>query len=66
MTNYQNNEPAFTALANEELESVTGGCYGIPVIGKGGDIVYRSPTTGFPFPGGTLPTFPVPTGPTPY
>ena len=69
MTNYQNGQRAVvvTALADEDLDSVIGGCFGIPVTTKGGGLIYVSPTTGFPhLPGSTLPTFPInPQGPFP-
>jgi len=69
MTSYENGKPAMvvTALANEDLDSVIGGCVGVPVIVKGGEVIYVSPTTGWPhFPIGTGPIYPTgPRGPFP-
>jgi hypothetical protein len=69
MTSYRNDKPAIAAgaLADEDLDLVIGGCFGVPVTIPGGGIVYVSPTTGLPhLPTGTLPTFPTfPRGPFP-
>ena len=67
MTTYENSQAIRAALADQELDSVSGGCMGIPVsVGHGG-IVYVSPTTHLPhLPTGTGPTFPTgPWGPFP-
>lgn len=70
MTSYENGRPAIavSALSEEDLDSVRGGCIGVPVTLAGGGIVYVSPTTGLPhLPTGTLPTFPTgPRGPFPF
>ncbi len=63
MTSYQNGQHAINvaALADEDLDAVIGGCVGVPVVIKGGEIIYVSPTTGFPNPnGGHMPYFPFP------
>ena len=53
---------ALSALADGDLESVNGGCKGVPVETHNGTI-YVSPTTGYPNPyGGHLPVFPIPRG----
>lgn len=68
MTNYENRLPAgaIGALAQSDLDAVSGGCFGIPVPVHGG-VVYVSPTTHLPqLPTGTGPTYPTdPWGPFP-
>ncbi|MBR0754155.1 hypothetical protein JQ604_18375 [Bradyrhizobium jicamae] len=61
MTSFENGQPAATrALTDGDLDSVNGGCFGVPVETRGGGIIYVSPTTGYPNPnGGPLPYFPI-------
>ena len=65
MTSFENGQSVATrALTDGDLESVNGGCFGVPVVTRGGGIIYVSPTTGYPNPnGGPLPMYPIPRGP---
>ena len=31
-------------LQTEELDAVNGGCFGVPVLGPHGEVIYKSPT----------------------
>lgn len=65
MSAYQNEHQTVRPLSDEEFESVTGGCFGIPVSDGHGGVIYVSPTIGHGprFPTGTGPTFPTGGGP---
>jgi hypothetical protein len=66
MTSFDKGQQAIAlgALTDGELDSVSGGCFGVPVATRGGGIIYVSPTTGYPNPnGGPLPMYPIPRGP---
>jgi hypothetical protein len=55
---HENNELAIRALADEEFDAVSGGCYPIPVSDGHGGFVLVSPTINH------LPQPPIGTGPT--
>jgi hypothetical protein len=69
MSAYQYQHQTVRPLSDEECESVTGGCFGIPVSDGHGGIIYVSPTIGRGpwLPTSTKPTFPTggPSGPFP-
>ena len=69
MSAYQNEHQTVRPLSDEECESVTGGCFGIPVSDGHGGVIYVSPTIGRGpwLPTSTKPTFPTggPFGPFP-